>query len=122
MEKFKVIVTFQDQTKKIPLVVTPSTELGKFQSEEAYKHFRRTVRSVFALPTSASFTFYEKSSREELTSESFVSDQFSKRWTLVVEGMDELANGIGDSSPPSTVKVSARTRPQPDVLLHVYRL
>jgi hypothetical protein len=110
MEKFKVIVTFQDQSKKIPLVVTPSADLDKFRTEEAYKRFNRTVRSVFSLPPTAKFTFHEKATGAELCSESFLSERFSKRWNLVVEGMDELLNGSGDNSPPSSVKVSGFAR------------
>ena len=113
MEKFKVTVTYGDQSKKIPLVVTPGRELSGFQREEAHKHLKRTVRSVFSLPPGAEPAFYDRSSGSRMTPRSFTtqSEVFPRRWTLVVESVAEEGanNTFEDSSPPSTVKVCAYT-------------
>lgn len=104
-------VTYEDQSKKIPLVVTPGRELTDFQREEAHKHLKRAVRSVFSLPPGAELGFYDRINGSRLTPRSFKtqSEVFPRRWTLVVESVPvEGANNTpGDISPPSTVKVCA---------------
>lgn len=108
MDKFRVTVTYGDQSKKISLVVTPGRELSGFEREEAHKHFKRAVRSVFSLPPGAELGFYDSSNGSRLTPRSFMtqSDAFPRRWTLVVEA--EGANSTsGDSLPPSSMKVCA---------------
>lgn len=117
MDKFKVTVTYGDQSKKIPLVVTPGRELSCFQREEAHKHLKRAVRSVFSLPPGVELGFYDRQNGYKLTPQSFTthSELFPRRWTLAVESAPAPAEGAnstsGDSSPPSTVKVRACLTP-----------
>ena len=117
MDKFRVTVTYGDQSKKIPLVVTPGTELSCFQREEAHKHLKRAVRSVFSLPPGAELGFYDRQNGYKLTPFTFTthSELFPRRWTLMVESASASAEGgnstSGDSSPPSTVKVRACVSP-----------
>lgn len=105
-------VTYGDQSKKIPLVVTPGRELTAFQREEAHKHLKRTVRSVFSLPPGVEPAFYDHSSGwSRMSPRSFTaqSEVFPRRWTLVVESVSEEVtnNTFEDNSPPSTAKVRA---------------